>query len=65
MLRQPEWLAAFLITAIIVGFHFYLWFNAGGFWRDEVNLIHLAARPTLSDMSRDSFPVLMPLLVPL
>jgi len=61
--RQPEWLAAFLITVVIIGFHFYLLSNAGGFWRDEVNLINVATHHSLGEMMRDSFPVLMPLLV--
>ena len=61
--RQPDWLAAILITAIITGFHFYFLSHAGGFWRDEVNLINLAHSPSLAAMKQDSFPVLMPLLV--
>ena len=61
--RQPDWLAAILLTAIIAGFHFYFLLHAGGFWRDEVNLINLAHSPSLAAMKQDSFPVLMPLLV--
>lgn len=63
ILRRPEWLAAILITAAIVWLHFYFLLHAGGFWRDEVNLINLAGRHSLGDMSKDSFPALMPLLV--
>src|SRR5882724_2550404 len=62
-LRQPVWFAALLITVIIVGLHFYFLVHAGGFWRDEVNLINLAGRHSVSDMAQDSFPVLMPLTV--
>lgn len=62
-LRQPEWLSAILITAAIVWLHFYFLFHAGGFWRDEVNLINLAGRHTFADMAKDSFPILMPLCV--
>ena len=62
-LRQPERLTAILLTAIIAGLHGYFLLHAGGFWRDEVNLINLAAKPSLADMKQDSFPVLMPLLV--
>jgi hypothetical protein len=61
--RQPDWLAAILLTAIIAGFHFNFLAHAGGFWRDEVNLINLAHSPSLAAMKQDSFPVLMPLLV--
>jgi len=55
--------AAILITAAIVWLHVFFLFHAGGFWRDEVNLINLAAGHSLADMKKDSFPVLMPLLV--
>lgn len=61
--RQPAWLIAAGLTVGLTSFHVWFLFHAGGFWRDEVNLINLAARPTLAAMSQDSFPVLMPLLV--
>jgi hypothetical protein len=63
ILRQPDWIAAFAISGLIVWLHFYFLMHAGGFWRDEVNLINLAGRNSLNEMSKDSFPVLMPLLV--
>lgn len=63
VLRQPDWLAAFAISGMIVWLHIYFLMHAGGFWRDEVNLINLAGRNSLNEMSKDSFPVLMPLLV--
>jgi hypothetical protein len=56
-------LAAILITAAIGGLHLFFLFHAGGFWRDEVNLINLSASDSLTDMKKDSFPILMPLLV--
>ncbi len=62
-LRQPAWLAAILLTAAIAGLHFYFLLHAGGFWRDEVNLINLAHSSSLAGMEKDSFPILMPLLV--
>jgi hypothetical protein len=62
-LRQPSWVAAILITLIIVGFHFYFLLHVGGFWRDEVNLINVAGRHSIGKIAADSFPVLMPLLV--
>jgi hypothetical protein len=60
---RTEWLLALLITFVVVGLHLHFWQQAGGLWRDEVNLVNLAASPTLADMMRDSFPILMPLLV--
>ena len=60
---RAEWLLALLITFVVVGLHLHFWQQAGGLWRDEVNLVNLAASPTLADMMRDSFPILMPLLV--
>jgi hypothetical protein len=62
-LRQPDWVVAVLITAAIVWLHCFFSIHAGGLWRDEVNLVNLAGRHSLDDMARDSFPVLMPLIV--
>jgi hypothetical protein len=62
-LRQPSWVAAILITAIVVWLHFFFLIHAGGLWRDEINLVNLAGRHSLAEMQKDSFPVLMPLLV--
>ncbi len=61
--RQPEWILALAATLAVVWLHFYFLWHAGGFWRDEVNLINLSGRHSLTEMSKDSFPVLMPLLV--
>jgi hypothetical protein len=61
--RQPEWILALAASLAVVWLHFYFLWHAGGFWRDEVNLINLSGRHTLNEMSKDSFPVLMPLLV--
>lgn len=61
---QPiGWVFAIATTGLVVGLHIYFWIHAGGLWRDEVNLINLAKLDSLSAMARDSFPVLMPLLV--
>jgi hypothetical protein len=62
-LRQPDFLAAAAITLAVVVFHFYFLLHAGGFWRDEVNLINVATQNSLGGLAHDSFPVLMPLLV--
>jgi hypothetical protein len=61
--RQLSWLVSVFLTAAVVGLHFFFRSHAGGFWRDEVNLINLAGCPSLGGMARDSFPGLMPLLV--
>lgn len=63
VLRQPEWILALAASVAVVWLHFYFLWHAGGFWRDEVNLINLSNRHSLTEMSKDSFPVLMPLLV--
>jgi len=61
--RQPEWILALAVSLAVIWLHFYFLFHAGGLWRDEVNLINLSDRHSLTEMSKDSFPVLMPLLV--
>jgi hypothetical protein len=61
--RQPEWILALAATVAVVWLHFFFLVHAGGLWRDEVNLINLSSRHSLAEMSKDSFPVLMPLLV--
>jgi ABC-type multidrug transport system fused ATPase/permease subunit len=61
--RQPEWILALAATVAVVWLHFFFLLHAGGLWRDEVNLINLSGRHSLTEMSKDSFPVLMPLLV--
>ena len=61
--RQPEWILALTASLAVVWLHFFFLLHAGGFWRDEVNLLNLSSRHSLAEMSKDSFPVLMPLLV--
>jgi hypothetical protein len=63
ILRQPEWVAALIASVFIVWLHFFFLRHAGGLWRDEVNLINLAGRHSVADLLKDSFPILMPLLV--
>ncbi|HUA64929.1 MAG TPA: hypothetical protein VME24_03715, partial [Alphaproteobacteria bacterium] len=60
---QPEWIVALLATLAACALHFYYWLHIGGLWRDEVNLIVLSSQHSFADMARDSFPVLMPLIV--
>src|SRR5580704_690829 len=61
--RQPDWVAAVAITLFVLGLHVFLLRHAGGLWRDEVNLVNLSNRHSLTEMANDSFPVLMPVLV--
>ena len=61
--RPLLWATAVLITVAAVGLHLHFLAHAGGLWRDEVNLVNIAGHSTLAEMSRDSFPVLMPLAV--
>ncbi len=59
----PAWLAAALVTLATFGLHVFFLFHAGGFWRDEVNVINLAASHSPAFMARDSFPILLPVLI--
>jgi hypothetical protein len=60
---RTGWLAAALVTLAIGALHVFFLFHAGGLWRDEVNVVNLAGSHSLVFMARDSFPILMPLLV--
>src|SRR2546430_3493396 len=60
---RAEWLAAGLVTAVIFGLQLFLLFHAGCFCGDEVQILNLSATQSLSEMTHDSFPVLLPLLV--
>lgn len=63
LLSQPAWLATVLITVAILGLHCFFLFHAGAFCGDEVNVINLAGSDSLAHMTRDSFPILLPLLI--
>jgi hypothetical protein len=60
---RAAWLGAAALTLVIAGLHGWLLFHAGAFCGDEVNVINLADTHSLSLMTRDSFPVLLPVLV--
>src|SRR5580698_5939870 len=60
---RAGWLAAGFLSVVILGLHVWLLFHAGAFCGDEVNVINLAGTHSLSEMTHDSFPVLLPLLV--
>ena len=57
---RTGWLAAALLTLVIIDLHVWLLFHAGAFCGDEVNVINLAGTHSLVDMTHDSFPVLLP-----
>ena len=61
--RQPEGIVAVLLTAAAVALHFHFWLHIGGLWRDEVNQFNISSRHSLAEMEKDSFPLIMPLLV--
>jgi hypothetical protein len=63
LLLQPEWIAALLITAAACFIHIFYWLHVGGLWRDEVNLVAISGRHSFSEMGKDSFPILMPLIL--
>ena len=65
-LRFPR-TASLVLTGIVVFFHIYYAFHAGGLWRDESNTVALAGMPSVPDLwahlEYDSFPVLWLLIV--
>src|SRR5437773_11908783 len=66
-LRYSDWIAAALVTLCAVYLHALFFLNAGGLWRDEVDLVHLSLLPSLSsvwqNLPHDSCPILMHLVV--
>src|SRR2546429_4489599 len=67
VLRYSNWIAAAVVTLGAVYLHVLFFLNAGGLWRDEVDLVHLSLLPSMSDMwqnlPHDSCPILMHLAV--
>src|SRR5438132_3088763 len=67
VLRYSDWIAAALVTLVATYLHVLFLLNAGGLWRDEVDLVHLSLLPSLSDvwqnLPHDSCPILMNLAV--
>jgi hypothetical protein len=65
--RHLNWIAAALVTLCAAYLHVLFFLNAGGLWRDEVDLVHLSLLPSLSEVWRklphDSCPILMHLVV--
>src|SRR5438094_9761307 len=67
LLRYSDWIAAALVTLCAVYLHALFFLNAGGLWRDEVELVHLSLLPSFSEvwqnLPHDSCPVLMHLVL--
>src|SRR5262249_4891834 len=66
-LRYSDWIAAALVTLCALYLHALFFLNAGGLWRDEVDLFNLSLLPLFSrgwqNLPHDSCPILMHLLV--
>src|SRR5437899_3928589 len=67
VVRHLNWIAAALVTLCAVYLHVLFFLNAGGLWRDEVDLVHLSLLPSSSELwqnlPHDSCPILMHLVV--
>src|SRR6266487_4754139 len=67
VLPYLNWAIAALVTLCAVYLHALFFLNAGGLWRDEVDLVHLSLLPSLSsvwqNLPHDSCPILMHLAV--
>jgi hypothetical protein len=67
VLRYSNWIAAALVTLCAVYLHALFFLNAGGLWRDEVDLVNLSLLPSFSqvwqNLLHDSCPILMHLAV--
>src|SRR4029077_17373351 len=67
VLRYSDWIAAALVTLCAVYLHALFFLNAGGLWRDEIDLVHLSLLPSVSkvwqNLQHDSCPILMHLVV--
>src|SRR5438045_2834145 len=66
-LRYSNWAIAALVTLFATYLHVLFLLNAGGLWRDEVQLVHLSLMPSFSEvwqnLPHDSCPILMHLAV--
>src|SRR5262245_3183163 len=67
VLRYSDWIAAALVTLVAIYLHVLFLLNAGGLWRDEVDLVHLSLLPSFSEvwqkLLHDSCPIFMHLVV--
>jgi len=67
VLRYSNWIAAAVVTLCAVYLHALFFLNAGGLWRDEIELVNLSVLPSFSEMwqklPHDSCPILMHFVV--
>ena len=67
VLRYSNWITAAVVTLFATYLHVLFFLNAGGLWRDEVDLVHLSLLPSVSEvwqnLLHDSCPILMHLVV--
>ena len=67
VLRYSNWIVAAVVTLCAVYLHALFFLNAGGLWRDEIQLVNLSLLPSFSEMwqklPHDSCPILMHLVV--
>ena len=67
VLGHFNWAIAALVTLCAVYLHALFFLNAGGLWRDEVDLVNLSLLPSVSEvwqnLPHDSSPILMHLAV--
>jgi len=65
--RKLEWGAGALLGLLVLWAHGLRVVHAGGLWRDEAALVHLATQPSLGAvwrlLPRDSVPILAPLAI--
>src|SRR6476660_9275133 len=66
-LRHSDWIIATLVTLFATYLHLLFFLNAGGLWRDEVDLVHLSLLPSVSEvwqkLPHDSCPIFMHIVV--
>src|SRR6478752_6913247 len=67
VLRYSNWITAALVTLCAVFLHALFLLNAGGLWRDEIELVNLSLLPSFSEVwqnqPHDSCPIFMHIVV--
>jgi len=67
LFRYSNWIAAALVTLSAVYLHALFFLNAGGLWRDEIELVNLSLLPSFSQVwqnqPHDSCPIFMHVVV--
>src|SRR3981081_4430819 len=67
LLQQTEWIAAILLSSVILLLLTVRTTHAGGLWRDECDAVQLAEMPRFADvlanLKYSSFPILFPAIL--